>query len=261
MQKSSIPEEQVLSLYTVQHLSQDAIAKIVGCHRLTVLRKLRKMGVECRDRGGKKYGDKHINNDYFANWSANMSYSLGFIAADGCVRPHKGFEVKITSIDYDLLQFFKQEFKTERDIKRRPEIRTYDLYVYSKKMISDLYKMGIVHRKTYSLEFPEVPEEFFWDFLRGYVDGDGHIEPAPNPRLCITGRKQFLDALSVLLAEKVPNYCQQKLRPAGKSKTLRISGASCDYILRKLYKNDRQSLLRKKAVALDCISYRESMNR
>lgn len=47
------------------------------------------------------------------------------------------------------------------------------LRVYSKDIVEDLINIGVVTRKTDKPNFPLVPNEFFYDFLRGYIDGDG----------------------------------------------------------------------------------------
>lgn len=46
-------------------------------------------------------------------------------------------------------------------------------------MNKDLEKYHITPRKTYDLEFEFpfelIPEEFIWDFIRGFFDGDGQV--------------------------------------------------------------------------------------
>ena len=48
------------------------------------------------------------------------------------------------------------------------------LRVYSKQVVTDLINHGIVPNKTNSTIFPHC-EQFFQDFVRGYLDGDGCI--------------------------------------------------------------------------------------
>lgn len=55
------------------------------------------------------------------------------------------------------------------------------------------------------LKFPEVPEEFLPDFIRGYFDGDGCITEIKGKRInsaFTSGSKQFLDKLLRVLKEK-----------------------------------------------------------
>ena len=42
-------------------------------------------------------------------------------------------------------------------------------------MIEDLRRLGLTERKSLTMHFPDVPEEYLWDFIRGCWDGDGSI--------------------------------------------------------------------------------------
>lgn len=60
----------------------------------------------------------------------------------------------------------------------------YMLRWTSKTMHKDLEKYNITPRKTYDLdfEFPFelIPNEYIWDFIRGFFDGDGQISYSEN---------------------------------------------------------------------------------
>ena len=43
-------------------------------------------------------------------------------------------------------------------------------------MAKDLIKLGCIPRKSFSLSsIPNIPQEFIYDFIRGFADGDGCI--------------------------------------------------------------------------------------
>ena len=50
------------------------------------------------------------------------------------------------------------------------------LNINSKTIKDDLMNIhGINPCKSFNIEFPYVPEEYLHHFVRGYFDGDGHV--------------------------------------------------------------------------------------
>lgn len=47
--------------------------------------------------------------------------------------------------------------------------------IYSKEIAEDLIKHKVLENKTLKAEYPIVDDDLFFDFLRGYIDGDGCI--------------------------------------------------------------------------------------
>ena len=61
-------------------------------------------------------------------------------------------------------------------------------------MVLDLIELGLIPKKSLIMQFPEIPGEYFWDFIRGYFDGDGHVSIRKRNSLFIaiyTGSKFF----------------------------------------------------------------------
>ena len=53
--------------------------------------------------------------------------------------------------------------------------------MYSKKLVQDLIKKGFDNNKTFSLKFPDyISDKLLPHFIRGYFDGDGHINFTPR---------------------------------------------------------------------------------
>jgi hypothetical protein len=42
-------------------------------------------------------------------------------------------------------------------------------------MCNDLRKLGVKEQKAHTIGLPNVPEQYFFDFVRGYFDGDGNV--------------------------------------------------------------------------------------
>ncbi len=110
-----------------------------------------------------------------------MAYVLGFFSADGYITVNKrgGQFWCIQITDKRLLEQIKKTIKSEHKISVRPsngnESALYRLQIGSIEMCDDLRKLGFFERKAKSLAVPNVPDEYFADFARGYFDGDGNV--------------------------------------------------------------------------------------
>lgn len=121
------------------------------------------------------------NHDFFMKWDHDMAYVLGFFAADGCmIRNSRGghfIEFHIT--DRDLLRTIRTAMQSSHKIAIRtkdPKHKVgYRMQIGSIKMYHQLQSLGFTPRKSLTLRMPEVPSDYFPDFVRGYFDGDGCI--------------------------------------------------------------------------------------
>ena len=132
------------------------------------------------------------NDDYFENIDTPLkAYFLGFIFADGWIvnRENYGnyeFGIKLASKDKYLLELLNNELGgkniishidpqevliCQKQIAHSGHCDT--LRVYSKKIVCDLMKHGIETNKSLKETIPIVDDSLFFDFLRGYIDGDG----------------------------------------------------------------------------------------
>jgi hypothetical protein len=126
---------------------------------------------------------KKINEHFFDKWNSEMSYILGYIVADGCIcedkkRKKNPFSFNITSADREHLYKIKEalgsEYKIGDKLSSNGNIIA-QMQFRNKIIVSDLMKLGITFRKTYSLGLVKVQEEYFADFVRGFFDGDGSV--------------------------------------------------------------------------------------
>lgn len=153
---------------------------------------------------------RDLHTDFFARWSPQMAYVLGFFAADGnMIRNTRGAHfVTFYSNDLLLLRTVRRTLGSTHKIAARKrhgsESTTYQMQLGSKRLFSDLAALGFAPRKSKRLRFPEIPTELLGDFVRGYFDGDGcvyfkrHYVKARNRRLWIftsrftCGSRRFL---------------------------------------------------------------------
>lgn len=108
------------------------------------------------------------------------AYVLGYFVADGCITyiPQKGIYVlSFSSNDPQLLEIVKREMGLEHEIKNGGAARPdqYCIQVGSKYLVNRLMDMGFDNDKSHTAIMPEISEEFYSDFARGLLDGDGCI--------------------------------------------------------------------------------------
>lgn len=98
-------------------------------------------------------------------------------------------------------------------------------------MKKDLAKYGCVQNKTYiGFSFPSIEEKYYYDFIRGYFDGDGSIYCTGNKYvLSWVGSKAFLETLKKILGKEKLSLCQNvkskisyDLKISGKTDVIRI---------------------------------------
>lgn len=126
-------------------------------------------------------------HQFFSSWSAKMAYVLGFFAADGCMyhSPNGGYStggyyIVFTSTEIELLQTVrcliqirnKIECHNNRSCHHRDK---YYIRIVNKNLYHKLLSIGMTPRKSLTLLFPSVPTEYLCHFVRGYLDGDGHV--------------------------------------------------------------------------------------
>jgi len=161
---------------------------------------------------------KTKNEDFFKVWSPEMAYVLGFFTADGnMIRNKRGayfMEFQIT--DKDLLYKIRKVLKSNHKITERNRDhkwkKSYRLQIGSKKIFNDLLKLGLTPNKSKTIKLPDIPQDFFSDFTRGYFDGDGcvtvchYVRKDRNNKKCIrilsgfiSGSQEFLEALHLKL--------------------------------------------------------------
>ena len=75
--------------------------------------------------------------------------------------------------------------------------------IISKTIFEDIIKLGGTPRKSKYISFPNVPEEYLPDFLRGLFDGDGCVYEDKRTNNCFayicSGSTSFLNELKNVL--------------------------------------------------------------
>lgn len=256
-EKNKLDIEKIVNLYYEKEMSLDNIGKIEGYSGRSIANKLTENGYKIKNKNGKIGESFYLNDNFFNEWSHDMAYILGYATADAGIRSKK-YEVKFKSIDLELLEFVQKSLNTNYQIKKEKNSNCYVLVLYSKKLVESLYNLGLMDRKSLIVKLnKQVPDQYFWSYLRGLVDGDGYVGFGPagskQIRLQLTSNFDFLQALNRVLIEKIscPEY---NLNPQGKAYCLGIYGISAYKALKNMYINDHYALSRKKHAAETAIS-------
>lgn len=147
----------------------------------------------------------HINENYFKTWSHDMAYILGLWFADGCIYGGKIFDITLHAKDKYILKRIAEKLEYEGPLYDYVDRQAARLNFSCVVIYRDIEALGGTERKSLTVEFPKVPEEYLPDFIRGYFDGDGCAMDLKGNRLNTAftcGSKKFIDALWEILKEK-----------------------------------------------------------
>lgn len=174
LDETNIIKDYNLGLNTYQ------IADKYKCSTSGVDKLLNRNNIKRRTRS-EAYRKYNLNHDYLENINTHSkAYILGFIAADGCVtgRDSNILSVNISDKDRCVLDFIKKELDFDGRIyelkprKRNPNPQVL-IRISSKKLCSDLIKHEVTPRKSFTLKFSKLKEEFINSYILGFLDGDG----------------------------------------------------------------------------------------
>ncbi|MBY0539615.1 hypothetical protein K2P56_04280 [Patescibacteria group bacterium] len=133
------------------------------------------------------------------SWSAKLAYAVGLIATDGCLSGD-GRHIELTSKDKEQLLTFMQ--CVGKKVKISTKKSGYTRKLTTRIQFSDvtLYSffisVGLTPNKTKTIGKLEIPDKYFFDFLRGSLDGDGSFYSYWDPRW----RSSFMFYLSFVSA-------------------------------------------------------------
>lgn len=118
-------------------------------------------------------------------WSSKLAYVVGLITSDGSLSID-GRHINFTSTDFDLIQLFCEYLglKNKIGIKTGQYAGSKTCYVVQFGDVLFyrwLLVVGLMPNKSKVINKLLIPKEYFYDFLRGCIDGDGSIGAFVHP--------------------------------------------------------------------------------
>ena len=110
-------------------------------------------------------------------FTSNLSYLIGLITTDGNLSKD-GRHIIFVSKDLDQINNVKKILKLKCEVKEKlgsySNTKKYYYLQFSDVVLYRfLISIGLMPNKTKNLKSLNIPDEFFCDFLRGHLDGDG----------------------------------------------------------------------------------------
>jgi len=112
-------------------------------------------------------------------WTPRLAYVVGLLTTDGNLSKD-GRHITMRSSDIQLLNTFKKCLKLKGKIVQSKndtlaQKPCYRIQFSNIQFFKWLLKIGLFPNKTYTIKSLDIPDQYFRDFLRGHLDGDGSI--------------------------------------------------------------------------------------
>lgn len=190
------------------------------------------------------------------------AYVLGFFAADGCLCD-SNHSSHFSSNDEDILVAIAKAIGTTRPVRKYPSQSCYSLVIHSRAFYDSIADRGLTPRKSLTMTMPDVPDELFSHFLRGYFDGDG-CTIISNYSLIVSftcGSKVFLEQVRdrIYRQTDVKGGLRVMLHGNGTSFVLKCQGQTALMLSEFMYADFNNLCLERKRVVFD--EYRWTRNK
>lgn len=205
----------------------------------------------------------HRKGNVKIKWSSNFAYVIGVIATDGNLSPDLR-HIHITSKDEEMMLNCKKCLGIDNMIGKKTRGGSKDkkyfvLQFGDKNFFEFLISIGITPKKSKTIGELKIPKEYFKDFFRGCIDGDGSITISKHPESKHPQYKVRLCSASKLFLEWILNTTRELCSIQSGSihlpknsfvYTLVFAKEDSIKISRWIYKGKIISLSRKKEIAL-----------
>jgi len=195
-------------------------------------------------------------------WSPKFAYAIGLITTDGNLSKD-GRHIDFTSKDLDQLRTFLKCLCIKNKIGRKTSgysgqkctrIQFGDVIFYK-----FLLGLGLHPAKSKTLSEIDIPDKYFFDFLRGHLDGDGTFYSYYDPRwknsfmfytVFVSASKKHIDWIrqALFLRLKIKGHITRDAKRSAYN--LKYAKRESMEILRKIYYNTNVVCLKRKRVKI-----------
>ncbi|MCZ4511793.1 hypothetical protein O3Q52_27160 [Streptomyces sp. ActVer] len=144
-----------------------------------------------------------FDHEFFAGDVAPTAWLAGLLAADGCVQGHRIWQLSLSGdVGAHLVKASASLIGHRRSIgvQRTGSQPSHRLHVSSAQHVTDLANVWkITPRKSLTLQWPTPPAHMARPFVRGYVDGDGHVSATEGGRFKVIGTPEFIEGMRSVL--------------------------------------------------------------
>jgi hypothetical protein len=167
--KHTIDTKDLARLYVSERLTVEEVAKRIGCSETTVRRRLHSQTLDVRSRGPRR------REPATGGWTRERAYAIGLLATDGNLSKD-GRHLTVTSADPDLLGVLRACLAHQANVRRvGSRGRCYRVQWSDRRLYEWVEGIGLSPAKSRTIGALRIPDEYFADFARGCIDGDGSI--------------------------------------------------------------------------------------
>jgi hypothetical protein len=164
---------------------------------------------DIRSRAQTKYTH---NKDFFTIPNMVNCYWAGFIAADGCIIDQRNLTILLKRADVAHLLRFCNDIEYDGTIYYGSSTLLEHQYYRCSIQISNAEKIiyylkenfAIHQQKSMTYTHPILPDDLALAFIKGYIDGDGHIDTVKRIRLHICGTLATLSWIKCIFDKYSP---------------------------------------------------------
>ena len=179
-------------------------------------------------------------------WSQNFAYFIGVLASDGCMSQDLR-HLNITSKDKEMVENVKKILKITNKIGKKASgsekrKKYYVLQFGNVSLCQFLLGIGITPNKSKTIAKIQIPEAYFFDFLRGLFDGNGSIYSYFDRRW----RSSFMIYISFASAsEKFIIWLQKTIFNLSGLKGHKVGGVNVSWLQLRYAKNEALALIKR----------------
>jgi len=190
---------------------------------------------------------KDLNESFFSSGTKAAHYWAGFLAADGWIEGDRSrVGLALQKQDFTHLVKFKEAVQSSHEICPFMQNSAYRIRFNSRQMVSDLSNIfNVTPAKTFTYKMPSFEEDYLMlEFLRGYIEGDGHFEKKASGRVCMSlcsANEEFLiefrEICGLFINRTIPQEVTLQINPKGQVYSIVLNLDDSRDLINLLYKN------------------------